>query len=218
MRLVLILALALTLLAPLAHAQTPNAIRFRWAFGALEGPRDNPRLISIRQDTPLRSGDRIKFMVELDQPSFVYLLHHDPRNEISLLFPADLRQTVRTGQRQYVPAGDEWLEFDQTTGRETFYLLASVQRLTSIESIINRYNNAAPGGRTAISAEIVAEIRRLRDQNRNFSAQAERPVSIGGNVRGIDEAPARRLPDVATIAVEIAAGQFYARTFTIEHR
>lgn len=212
------LILAFALLLPAADAQTPNTIRFRWAFGALEGPRDNPRLISIRQDTSLRTGDRIKFMVELQQPSFVYLLHHDPRNEISLLFPANLRQTVRTGQRQYVPAGDDWLQFDETPGRETFYLLASVQRLTSIESIINRYNNSAPAGRTAISSEIVAEIRRLRDQNRNFSAQAERPVSIGGNVRGIDEAPAGRLPDVATIALEIAAGQFYARTFTVEHR
>jgi hypothetical protein len=64
----------------------------------------------------------------------------------------------------------------------------------------------------------VAEIRRLRSAHRAAGAPLERPVIIGGNVRGLDTAPGRSLPDVSTLAVAITANGFYARTFTITHQ
>jgi hypothetical protein len=37
-------------------------------------------------------------------------------------------------------------------------------------------------------------------------------------VRSLDVAASPGLPDVGTIAVEVTAGAFYARTFTVTHR
>ena len=46
----------------------------------------------------------------------------------------------------------------------------------------------------------------------------ERPIRIGGNLRGLAEDSEPQLPDINRIAVEITASDFYSRTFTIDHR
>ena len=202
-----ILAILLTSMNAAAQ-QRGAAVRLRFAFGALTGTGAAQKLTSITEDTALRTGDRIKMMVEMQQAGFAYVIHRDPKDQIEVLFPADLKQSPQVSRKYYIPAAD-WLEFDAITGSETFYLLASPQRLTTLESLLERH---------AGTTEIVAEIRRLRTQNSNAVVQADRPVVIGGNVRSIDQARGANLPDVSTIATEINANGFYARTFTIDHR
>jgi len=209
--------LLLALSSSVATPQGAGPIRFRFAFGALTGSGQIQKLTRIDQDTELRTGDKIKLMVEMQQPGRVYVIYRGPEDEIELLFPADMKQDLQTARRYFIPDGTDWLEFDEQPGTETFYVLASVRRLTALESLIGRYTGAPAAGKTAIAAEIVAEIRRLRTQSRT-APPAERPVMIGGNVRSLDRTPGRGLPDVSSIAVEITANDFYARTFTIAHR
>ena len=205
------------LLAGAAFAQAPGTVRFRFAFGAIPGGAP-PALTAITKDTTLKTGDRIKLMVELQQPGFVYLIHRGPKAEIDLLFPPALSAPVPVGRKHYVPEGPGWLTLDDTTGDETFYLVGSAERLGALEALLARYAGAPDAGKPAVSADIVAEIRRLRAEHRNVAAAAERPVIIGGNVRSLDPAAGKELPDVSTVAVEITGGAFYARTFTVTHR
>ena len=152
------------------------------------------------------------------QPGFVYVIHRGPTEEIDLLFPADLKQTLQVMRKYYVPEGTTWLEFDRNLGNETFYVLASEQRLGGLESLLTRYLSGETAAKPGAASEIVAEIRRLRTQNRNATAPAERPVMISGNVRSLDKTPRAIQTDVSTLAVEITAKNLYARTFTIDHR
>ena len=195
--------------------QDAGAVRFRFAFGALTGSGENQKLTAITQDTSLKAGDRIKMMVEVEQPGFVYVLHRGPDDEIDLLFPPDLQRRPQTAQRYYIPDGARWFELDEHPGNETFYVLGSVEPLSALETMLGRYALAPAPDKRAISGDIVVEIRRLRAAHRNAVAPAERPVIIGGNVRALDKTPGRTLPDVSTLAVEVAADDFYARTFTI---
>jgi hypothetical protein len=197
-----------------ATAQQPAAssVRFRFAFGALTGPTQ--QLKSITQDTTLASGDRIKLMVELLQPGFVYLIHRGSQGDINLLFPPDLKQTMQVSQKYYVPGGSNWFKFDQNAGTESFYVLGSPQRQTSLESMLSRYGAATASGKPAIAAEIVAEIRRLRAQPR----PPETPGIIGGNVRSLDSIAGPKIPDIDTIAGLISVPGFYGRAFTIDHK
>ena len=212
------MVLFLSFLSPVSSMpQGAASLRFRFAFGALTGSGPNQRLTRISQDTTLRTGDKIRLMVEMQQAGFVYLIHRGPANSIDLLFPQDLKQTLQVGRKYYVPDGTDWLEFDDTRGAESFYVLGSVQRLRSLESMLGRYQSATAAAKTGIAAEIVAEIRKLRAQNA-ATAEADRPVIIGGNVRGVDEIPVRGAPDVASLAVDVSVNGFYGRTFTIEHR
>ncbi len=213
-------ALLLVLIAAAAAQtqQTTGAVKFRFAFGALTGSGENEKLTAVTQDISLKTGDRIKLMVEMEQPCFVYLLHRGPNGEVDQLFPSDFTQNVQVARKYYIPDGTRWFALDEHPGSETFYLLGSTERLTDLETMLGRYTLAPASDRPAISTDIVAEIRRLRAAHRNVVADAERPVIIGGNVRSLDKTPGRTLPDVSTIAVEVAAGGFYAKTFTITHQ
>jgi hypothetical protein len=195
-----------------ATAQEAANVHFRWAFGALVGGENPPRLVAITQDTTLKTGDQLKMLVELNKPCFVYVIHHGPQGEVHWLFPAStpqLEADYQTAKRYDIPPGDAWLRLDAQAGRETFYLLAAAERLTDLETLLSTYATAAHSEQAQLATNIVSEIREVRKRYRQFATLAERPVPIAGNLRG---------PDIGDLVVEITAQNFYSKTFTIEHR
>jgi len=78
-------------LSPLpSHAQQDEGeynIRFLWAFGVLVKEGEGQKLVPITRDTQLKSGDRIKFFVKVENNSFVYVVYHSSQGEVSVLFP-----------------------------------------------------------------------------------------------------------------------------------
>jgi hypothetical protein len=215
----IIVAVLLCAAVAVAGAQNAENVSFKWGFGALTGPAKT--FVPISRDTMLRSGDELKMYVELVRECYVYVIYEGPKGEISLFFPYTFKQFTsdyEIGKNYYVPKGRTWLTFDKNTGKEKFYVLAANVRLTQLETLIGSYQTAANDQKPAIAANIVAEIRDVRKQFRSFSTLAEKPVTIGGNVRGVGEAEAARRPDVSTIATAITANNFYAKTFTIDHR
>jgi len=194
-------------------------VAFRWSFGALVGK--DKKFVPISRDTALSTGDEIKMMVELQQECYVYVIYHSSKGEISLLFPEDVRQfsgDYKTGKNYYIPSGRRWFELDKNIGRETFYLLASGQRLLDLEALVGNYVSADKSKKSALADQILAEIRTVKRKFRTFTTLAERPVTIGGNIRGVEKAENARRPDVSTIATEISASNFYSKTFTIDHQ
>jgi hypothetical protein len=193
-------------------AQEEANVHFRWAFGALVGGENPPRLIAITQDTAMKTGDQLKMLVELKKPCFMYVIHHGPQGEVQWLFPAHrppFETDYQTARRYDIPPGGGWFKLDDQVGRETFYVLASVERLTDLETLLSTYASAPRSEQPQIAMHIVTEIREVRKRSRQFATLAERPVPIAGNLRG---------PDIGDLAVEIAAQNFYSKTFTIDHR
>ncbi len=204
-----------------ATGQEKDNIGFEWGFGALSGSAKDPKLASITRDTALKSKDQVKMIVKLTKECFVYVLHEDSEGEITLRFPYDLRQfstDYKVGKNYYIPKGRNWFELDEKVGRETFYLLASPTRLTDLEGLLTKYQSSPASGKTAFAKDIVSEIRNVRKRFKTFTTTAERPISIGGNVRGLDSPGAGRLPDVAGITTEISANNFYGKTITVDHK
>jgi len=194
---------------------------FRWAFGALVRAQKGPEFVAIKRDTTLKTGDQFKMFVELQKNCFVYVIYHGTQGEVHLLFPYNLQQfgaDHQTLRQYYIPQGDGWFELDELVGRETFYLLASVQRLHALETLTKDYESTEPAKKQELREQILTEIRRLRWRHRKFKTFAERPVQIVGNIRGVDDAQKTVRPDVSSIAVEISAKTFYSRTFTIDHQ
>lgn len=194
-------------------------VAFRWSFGALVGKEK--KLVPITRDTVLKTGDEIKMMVELKHECFVYVIYHSTKGEITLLFPEDLRQFTgdyKAEKNYYVPSGRRWFELDKNIGRETFYLLASSERLLDLEALLGSYKSADDSKKPPLADQILAEIRTVKRKFRTFTTLAERPVTIGGNIRGVEKAEESKRPDVSTIATEITANNFYSKTFTIDHQ
>ena len=129
-----------------------------------------------------------------------------------LVSPCSLK---RKGTAYAVPIAGK---VDENEGRETFYLLASDQRLIPLEALMEKYKTADIAKKPGLSKQILKEIRELKKKNRKFATLAERPVPIGGNLRGVKKDKELRSPDIDPIAAEVSAGNFYSRTFTIAHQ
>ncbi len=194
-------------------------IAFRWGFGAF---LNSGKFVSITKDTTLQSGEEMKMVVELVKDCFVYVIYQTSKGEINQLFPYDMSQFLSNdyvrGKNYYIPKGRGWNKLDKNTGRETFYLLATSQRLPELELLLSKYNSADAASKPTIASDIVKEIRDVKRKFRTFATLAERPATIGGNIRGVTKQEEIKRPDVATIATHISASNFYSKTFTIDHK
>jgi len=207
-------------LAEEAQPQPDANLQFQWAFGALK-KANGSKFEAIDRDTVLKTGDQIKFFLNVDKNCFVYLIYSSSQGEISVLFPHrfKLRSSEYTvAGHHYIPGGNQWFELDEHTGEEKFYLLASANRLTQLEAMINDYESADAAKKPTLAQAILAEIRKLRKEHLKFKTYAERPVNIIGNLRGTEKAETAEPQDIAKFAVEISADTFYSRTFTIDHK
>ncbi len=196
-------------------------INFRWAFCVLKKREPDQELVNIRGDTTLKTGDRIKMSLEPRKQCFLYVIYHGSRGELRLLFPYDLRRSksyYRTGEKYYIPKGQAWFELDDHVGRETFFLLASVYRLTKLEGLIEDYGSAEPSKKRQLTTSVLDEIRKLKREHSKFKTAAERPVAVVGRIRGGREADTELTTEISKYAIEVAAYTFYSRTYTIEHK
>ncbi|MFH0990280.1 MAG: DUF4384 domain-containing protein [bacterium] len=203
------------------RAQEKENVSFEWGFGVISSSTAETKLTPVLKDTMLKSGDQIKMVVKLKRACFVYVIHESPDGELILRFPYDFNQFTTDytlAKNYYIPKGRDWFKLDKDIGRETFYLLASAERLTDLEKMLQQYKAADASAKPALAKDIVTEIRNVRKRYKTFTTYAERPISIGGNVRGVERAPSASRPDVASIATEISANNFYGRTFTLDHK
>ena len=201
-------------------AQPEANVKFQWAFGALK-KANGSKFETISKDTDLKTGDQIKFFLKVNKNCFVYLIYRSSQGELSVLFPHRfklLSAEYTVSGNHYIPKGDDWFELDEHTGEERFYLLASVERLHGLETLINDYENADAAKKPPLAKKILSEIRKLRKQHLKFKTYAERPVNIIGNLRGTEKAETVKTHDIAKYAIEISADTFFSRTFTIDHK
>jgi hypothetical protein len=233
MRSIILLAAVLSLLVvgfrfgeqPIASTptvqQNDGNIDFEWAFGVLGYNGKTPFPIPITRDTVLKSGDEIKMMVKMTKDCYVYAIYLDSQGDLSLLFPYSIRQFQTdyiAAKPYYIPKGRNWMMLDKNTGKEIFFIVGSTERLLDLEAKLGNYYSADPSNRKSLALEVVSEIRSLRKRYSTFATLAEKPLSIGGNIRSLDTVQAARRPDVADIATEISAQNFYSKTITIDHQ
>ena len=190
-----------------AQASDENNVSFVWAFEALVAEGNVTKQVPIKEDIKLKTGDQLKMFVELRKLCFVYVIHHGARGEIQRLFPYDIQQFTtdyQTSKIYEIPPNDAWFRINEQAGLETFYLVASAQRLTDLEQLLATYTAAPSAEQPLAATNILAELRNLLKQHR-ASMKPGRPVPIAGNMRkGIE-------------GVEITMPQLYIETFTIEH-
>ena len=191
-----------------AQSADADNLHFLWAFEALVAEGNVTRQVPIREDITLKTGDQLKLFVQLRKPGFVYVIHHGPQGEVQLLFPYDTQRfstDYQTSKTYEIPPDDGWFRLNEHVGRETFYIVASAQRLTDLEKLLDAYTAASPAEQPPVATSIVAELRTMIRQQR-ASVKPGRPVPIAGNMRkGVE-------------GLEITAHNLYIKTFTIEHR
>jgi len=202
-----------------AYAQnrpSKSELNFLYAFGAQAGGK----IIPVQNDTTLRSGDRLKLFVEPKAELYFYLVHLSSEGDLTPLFPVDSKPArIAPGSQVFLPEGSQWFELDAHPGPEKFFMLVSAERLERLEELCRRHLTLQEKPEAQSSAVAIQnEIKHLRQQYKQLSAPAEKPVRIGGSVRGQPPSGAPVVPDVTPLAAEVTAPGFYSRTFSIDHR
>jgi hypothetical protein len=219
--LVLLFFSSLSLISVADDEKEGMNVVFHWAFGSVRNTAQGLQFEQITADTKLSSRDKIKFFLKPVSGCFLYLIYQSSQGELAVLFPYRFKD--KSGEEPalkeyYIPERDEWFQLDEHTGQEKFHLLASDTRLFRLEELINQYESGDNTKKPQLSQQILAEIDTLRRKNFKPKANAERPLSIVGNIRGTKKMQAASPLDLAEHAVEISASHFFIRTYTIDHR
>ena len=222
-RILLALIFQGALVPVLAQDAAPkDNVQYKWAFVARSGGEGKHRLGVITRDTSARSEDEFKMFVNVEKMAYVYVIHKSSDGELSVLFPYDsstFGADFKTDKNYYIPKGREWFTLDKNTGPETFYLLASSERLTDLEKTLHLHSAAEAGKRAEAATMVVNEIKDIKKRFRTFSTTSERPISIAGNVRGEKQPtidPDR--VDIAIFATQVSALNFYSKTIIVDHK
>ena len=219
---VILLLLGMSWIVYAQDVPSDNNVQYNWAFVARAGDAGSRRIGVVTKDTSLKSGDEFKLFVSLVKPTFLYVIHKSPNNELSLLFPYDstmFEKDYKLDKNYYIPKGREWFRLDKNTGTETFYVLASSERLTDLENDLRTYFKSAADKKADAANLVVTEIKDIKKRFRTFATIAERPISIAGNVRGEKQSPVDfDRVDIAQLASEILANNFFSKTISIDHK
>jgi len=210
--------IAASVLTALAQSPSSDDIAVRWVMAGIAKDADSSSPVSISTDARMNSGDRIKMYLSTRRKCFFYLFHQSPEGGLKLLFPATLpSQGLPGGTRLTVPQGEQWFELDEQTGTETFHVLVSPTPLETIETLYQDYMQHADRNGSTL-ALLLSAFEQLRQQQRPLTSKAERPLSIGGTIRGASEPKAETTEaQLDRLAEEIATRNVFCRTYTIEH-
>ena len=169
----------------------------------------------------LKSGDKLKMMIQIRKKCFVYLIHRDSQGDFSMLFPYSLKQfdtDYQTAHNYYAPKGEAWFQLDSRTGIETFYLIASDQRLLDIEYTYQKYASSEESKKQDLAAQMLSELNRITERYVASSGGAENLADNESALRGFERATGADPTDIAGLAREISFDNIYSETFVVDHR
>ncbi len=192
-----------------------------WAFGAIRASSNPPKVEAVRSGMVLSSGDKLKMMVQIMRKCFVYLIHKDTQGNLTMLFPYSLKQfdaDYQVARKYYSPKGESWFQLDGRTGTETFYFIASDQRLLDIEYTYGKYTSSEPSWKFELAELILSELDLLSEQYPASHPKEEMLAENRSNQRGFERATGADPADITGLAREISFNNIYSETFIIEHR
>ena len=97
------------------------------------------QIVNIQPGTVLHSGDQIKVLFTANRDCYVYIFQFGSTGLASTIFPDPniaVSNPVRGGGKLYIPPDNQWYYLDNNPGRESLYLVASLQPITDLDRVI----------------------------------------------------------------------------------
>jgi hypothetical protein len=208
--------LAWLLLGAVCFAGADGALRFTWALVYKSGSQGAQAIDYAARVVRLASGDRFRIHFQPRSRCFLYVYLHDAQKNLYLLGQRDFdpQENPETNRGFTLPEGENWYHLDDSGGAETFYLIASDQRLRRLEALTSRAQQR-PGKpadllRLARKRPVLDEIRKLIREASDLAEPVQMPVTVAGEFRGITEESEYQ-------GIDVQAGSLYVRTIRLEH-
>lgn len=170
----------------------PTAINLAFFYKDTES---RIKTISL-DDTPvtLNAGDKLKVYYEPVSKVYFYIFTRDAGKNISLIFPDDMNFHYQEGAAYYIPQGKlgsdpiYWMTLVDK-GPDVFYFIASVEKLTTLESLMRHYRDS---GEKKARNKVYKQLEQLymiaNERNAGESVlqkSLEKPEIISGTVKNI---------------------------------
>jgi hypothetical protein len=187
-------------------------LAFNWAF-VKRAANGSAVPIDFKERVNIAPGDLFKIHIQPIAKAYVYLFLQDAQGDLEALFPEGFDAFASGSYLKtpvFIPEGEDWFTLDNAKGTERFTLIASSERLTQLESLTLALKKASAAGKAAAQQAVLDEIARQRKAHSSLAAAAEKPVTIAGGTRGINDS-------VRNLATRIEAAGFYYKLFKLEH-
>ncbi len=206
---------------------TSKGVKFNWALVARIDPDGRNIVVNITQDAlrkdfklSVSPGDKMAMYVKPGENTYVYLYLLGSREDLELIFPTSmnketLEKELTPGRATYIPGEYEWFTFDENRGTETFYLIASMDRLTRLEELTKNYIAAREPEKDLARQRVLDEIVNVK-RYYAYKTPLERPIPFigtmpfGGPIRGEEI-------DIANLAIVVEVENFYSKTIRLKH-
>ena len=167
-------------------------IGFRYGF--LSKPTYESKDITVLSDSSIiHTGDRLQINIGYVNGTNFCVIYKSAEGEYMLLFPDadDLVRISENTQDTLNLAVLNWNQMEQPPGIETFYFINSIASLSELMTLLTRYDNAPPKGKSKLSQRIQDKIDALdpnvQDDISSISSQLDKPVTGGVAFRGEDD-------------------------------
>ena len=182
--LVLVLLVALYFLssgddATLARSESnTKPLVLHWhGFGQREVGKDLWERFAVTDGMTMYNGDQFRLVFSPDSDCYVYVVNVDSGGAPSVMFPNVVIQQdhfCRANEYYQIPDANNWFTLDDNTGTETTYLLASLEKLEPIETILKTHD-AADATQVAQTLNETADL--VMDETRGYNVKADRRVA-----------------------------------------
>ena len=185
-------------------------LSFKWAL-LHRDKQGKIEVLDFKKNPAVTSGDFLKIFILPLKDVHIYVFLYDSQKRLSPLFSQET-DIHKVGKKPYyIPDEKGWFEIDANTGTETFYLIASRERLTDLERLTMEYTNASPEKKDEAKLIVLAEIKKVRQYYSKLTTPGEKPVPIAGTFRGEELKP-------GLTATQVEAEDFYGKTLRLEHK
>ncbi len=198
-----------------AYLHAAEQARFKWAL--LYDTQEGMRAVDFNNPPVFKAHTTLQFFFHPDKTTYLYLLLLDSSRVFSPVFPVamDYYDNFPPGEPMRIPGGNGRFTILPPAGEESFYLLASPLRLTTIEELME-YCMLHPEDINR-QAELFREVRLLRRKHSRLIQFTEKGVPISGTMSNLAKSRGGQEVGETFAASEVEAGGFYSRIIRIEH-
>ena len=191
-----------------------DSVRFKWAL--LYDTEEGLKAVDFKDPPTFEAQTTLQFFFHPSQNTYLYLLLLDSSKVFSPVFPVarDYYDNFRPGEILRIPGGEGRFTVFPPAGQETFYLLASTERLSAIEELMEHCMLHPED--TEKQAALFQQVRLLRRKHSKLTQYTEKGVPISGTMSNLTKTRGTA-PSETFAAAQVEADGFYSKIIRVQH-
>ena len=163
-------------------------IGFRYGFLS-KSSYDSKNINVLSDSSIIHSGDLLKINIGYKNKTNFYIVYRDADGGFVELYSPDEEKDSKEDTLYVYPL--HWSPMENPPGIETFYFINSINSISELDKLMQRYDKAPPKGKTKLAIRIQEQIDTLdpnvQDDIASIASRLDKPIVGGVAFRGDDD-------------------------------